>query len=381
MAINHDYLASKVGEAIVQKILSNNNWKQVFSDNLSKIGDFSWPRPDYILYDFNLSQSLAFEFKPPNHSKREYLTGLGQTISYLTKHHYSGIILPNEIEGFKIAEFISQILELDVFDKNFVSVVGYDEKLLESDPINSITLHKKINDIRTGEIINKNLSERYWAWWRDISHFEIFDMLELLDQFRDHSGDIYSNYVWDIFWEKLIEGKTKQWDGSPRQKNDSSKNSEKQNYKIPLFHLNLIEQSEGRITKEGYELLSIGKLYGVESSIFIDYLSKIVLDEGKHLLLIKDLNHYTENASQTQLKDQASYRIGFEEYLVKKNAVGTRKPGRTTTGNKLSYIRDEFKLWNKLNFLKRKTQNQYFFVDEGIKFNWSRITDLLTKDF
>jgi hypothetical protein len=383
MGANHDLLADKAGRAIINKITTREtNWGQVFSSNIKKAGDFGWPRPDYVCYDYDLNQSVAFEFKPPNHSKREYLTGLGQTLSYLQKHHYSGLILPTIVEGINLAEQISSILSLDVFAKNHIAVIGYDERTLEADPNNSIQLFKRIEDERTGEIIESNLSQTYWCWWRDISHFEVFQLLNILDKYSSETGDIYSNYAWPEFWSLMVNRQTKNWEGTPREKtdNDTNRRSEKQNYKIPLFQLGLIEQSEGRLTVEGYKLISIGKIFGLNSSIYIDYLTKLVLIEGKHLILIQDLENFKNQAPASSLDNQEQFRIDFELYLENNNSIGTRKPGRTTTGNKVSYIRDEFKLWNKLGLIK-STGMRYYVSGRGVEFNWSRITDILTKDF
>jgi len=383
MGANHDLLADRAGRAIINKITTReSNWGQVFSSNIKKAGDFGWPRPDYVCYDYDLNQSVAFEFKPPNHSKREYLTGLGQTLSYLQKHHYSGLILPTIVEGINLAEEISSILSLDVFAKHHIAVIGYDERTLEADPNNSIQLFKRIEDERTGEIIESNLSQTYWCWWRDISHNEVFQLLNILDKYSYETGDIYSNYAWPDFWNLMVNGQTKNWEGAPREKtdNDTNRKSEKQNYKIPLFQLGLIEQSEGRLTVEGYKLISIGKIFGLNSSMYIDYLTKLVLIEGKHLILIQDLENFKNQAPSSSLDNQEQFRIDFELYLESNNSIGTRKPGRTTTGNKVSYIRDEFKLWNKLGLIK-STGMRYFVPGRGVEFNWSRITDMLTKDF
>jgi hypothetical protein len=383
MGANHDLLADKAGRAIINKISTREtNWGQVFSSNIKKAGDFGWPRPDYVCYDYDLNQSVAFEFKPPNHSKREYLTGLGQTLSYLQKHHYSGLILPTVVEGINIAEQISSILALDVFARHHIAVIGYDERTLESDPNNSIQLFKRIEDERTGEILASTLSQTYWCWWRDISHYEIFQLLNLLDKYSAETGDIYTNFAWPEFWRLMVAGLTKTWEGVGRVKTDNTTNynSEKQNYKIPLFQLGLIEQSEGRITIEGYKLISIGKIFGLESSIYIDYLTKLVLIDGKHLILIQDLEAFKNIAEPASLASQEQFRIDFEDYLNTNNSIGRRKPGRTTTGNKKSYVRDEFKLWNKLGLIKT-TGMRYFIDGRGIEFNWSRITEILTKDF
>lgn len=385
MGANHDLLADKAGRAIVSKIVGRvDNWGQIFSDNINKAGDFGWPRPDYVCYDFNLDQSIAFEFKPPNHPKREYLTGLGQTLSYLEKHHYSGLILPTIVEGFNIAQHISNILSLDVFARHHIAVIGYNERTLDLDPLNSVQLFKGIEDKRTGEIVSSHLSQTYWCWWRDISHFEIFTLLNILDKYSVMSGDIYSVYAWPEFWAMMIAGQTHNWEGKGRKKKNDDKNyrSEKQNYKIPLFRLGLIEPSEGRLTVEGYKLISLGKIYSVNSSIYIDYLTKLVLIEGKHLILIQDLEEFKNIALPKSFTDQKQFRVDFEQYLNDHNSIGPRKPGRTTTGKKESYIRDEFKLWNKLGLVKNKNNGKDYFVKgRGIEFNWARITEILTKDF
>lgn len=384
MGANHDLLADKAGRAIISKIVNRvDNWGQIFSDNINKAGDFGWPRPDYVCYDYDLDQSIAFEFKPPNHAKREYLTGLGQTLSYLEKHHYSGLILPTIVEGFDIAQHISNILSLDVFARHHIAVIGYNERTLESDPLNSIQLLKSVEDERTGEIVSNDLSQTYWCWWRDISHYEIFTLLNILDKHSNQTGDIYSQYAWPEFWAMMIAGQTRTWEGAGRRKTDNARNraSEKQNYKIPLFQLGLIEPSEGRLTVEGYKLISVGKIYGLDSSLYLDYLTKLVLIEGKHLILIQDLEEFKNIAAAPSLASQDQFRIDFEQYLNDNNSIGRRKPGRTTTGNKVSYIRDEFKLWNKLGLLKTVGTRNYFVNGRGIEFNWSRITEILTKDF
>lgn len=380
MGANHDLLADRAGREIVSKIVNrDDNWGQIFSDNINKVGDFGWPRPDYVCYDQDLQQSIAFEFKPPNHSKREYLTGLGQTIAYLQKHHYSGLILPEKVEGYNIAQHVTDVLSLDVFAKHHITVVGYNEQTLVSNPSSSITLFKAIEDERTGEIINTDVKQSYWCWWRDISHYETFTLLDLLDKNRDKPGDIYTNNVWPIFWQLLINGRTRTWEGNPRNKAGTSENQEKQNYKISPRQLGLFETSEGRLTAEGYKLLSIGKIFGVESSMYFDYFTKMILIDGKHLNLIQDMEQFKKEASPESFTSTNQFTIDFEQFLDENNSIGPRKPGRTTTGMKISYIRDELKLWRKLGLINGTGS----YVNNGkcFEFNWSRITEILTKDF
>ena len=91
----HDASATMYGDAILTKIRNADcDFKQIFSTSIVRTGDWDWPRPDYVCYDEDLKVTYALEFKPPFQSKREYLTGLGQSLAYLQKHMYSGLIVP-----------------------------------------------------------------------------------------------------------------------------------------------------------------------------------------------------------------------------------------------------------------------------------------------
>lgn len=77
-------------------------------------------------------------------------------------------------------------------------------------------------------------------------------------------------------------------------------------------------------------------------------------------------------------KNSQEYRIELEKDLTEHGLIGKRKPSAVTTNAKASYIRDEFKLWNKLGLLVRVNNSRYFFPEQGLKFDWQRITDVLT---
>lgn len=381
----HDDLTNKTSTAILKKIRARDlGWKQIFSESIARIGDFGWPRPDYVCRDYELKQSIAFEFKPPGQSKREYLTGLGQSVAYLQKHHYAGLIIPRMAEGFRIAEYMKELLNISTLKDLPIALIDYDENLVATDPENAISLLKPIVSQRVAVLSAAAQSMTYWGWWRDTSHYEVLQLLELSDKYKNETGDIYSRFVWPEFWRLMIEGKTKQWDGTPRSLSgdaDAPDSSQKQNNKIPLFQLGLWDQADGRLTLEGYKAMSYGRLWGPNSARFLDYLTQLILLKGYHLQLIQDVREFQETvATDDQKSSSAKFKIGVEEYLEKKGAIGPRRPGRTTTDAKGSYLRDEPKLWNKLSLLKTDGAT-YFFVGEGYKFDWGRITDILTKEF
>ncbi len=123
----HDASATLYGDTILSKIRADDPaFRQVFSTSLVRTGDWDWPRPDYVCFDEELKASYALEFKPPFQSKREYLTGLGQSLAYLQKHTYSGLIVPYRADdGFRIAEFISDTLHSPEFSNVATSLYAY----------------------------------------------------------------------------------------------------------------------------------------------------------------------------------------------------------------------------------------------------------------
>ena len=54
----------------------------MFSANVFSTSARVWPLPDFVIVDQDNDTTTAAEFKPPDQTKREYLTGLGQVVAY-----------------------------------------------------------------------------------------------------------------------------------------------------------------------------------------------------------------------------------------------------------------------------------------------------------
>lgn len=370
----HDASATMYGDTILYKIRNaDSNFKQIFSTSLVRTGDWDWPRPDYVCFDEELKASYALEFKPPFQTKREYLTGLGQSLAYLQKHTYSGLIVPYWADdGFCIAEFIADTLRSPEFSNITTSLFAYDYSKCSIDILKPIvTTRAEVASMSKEEV------KTFWCWWRDLSHYELYDLLNLSFIFSDEEGDIYTNHIYPTFYKMMVDKKTRQWDGTPRSKSGSvaSMKSEKQNYKIPLVQLELWSRSEGRLTDFGFKLLEIGKKYGPDSKKFFDSLAYLILFYGRHLDLINLVDKFQKTSkSANASKDHA---VSLENFLSDNGCIGKRKPTAITTDAKGSYMRDEMKLWNKLGLLEAYNNRSYFFPGEGYKFNWERITEVL----
>ena len=103
----------------------------------------------------------------------------------------------------------------------------------------------------------------------------------------------------------------------------------------------------------------------------------MILIDGKHLFLIKDLVRFQTINRSIIPSTSEEFFILFEKFMAEKNILGTRKPSAVTTGAKKSYIRDEPKLWNKLGLFKLETSSRYYIPYKGIDFDYSKILNTL----
>ena len=378
----HDTYSDKIGLQILSGIRNGDKkYKQIFSKDTTRIGWSGWPQPDFMCEDPNLSKSIyALEFKPPNQSKREYLTGLGQSLSYLSDHNYSGLIIPEKTEdNYPIAEFIKNLLTVGEFKDIPISLFAYNENTL-NDPLIDVSTLIEIDKSRSSKLSKKLVghSQRtFWCWWRENSVSEVYDLLNLSKKYSDKDEDIYSKYTWPTFWDMLTNEKTENWEGSARKISRSSETSHKQDYKIPLNQLGLHNPADGRITGLGRKFLSIGDMFGKNSFELRTYLAQLVLINGKHLELIELLEKYQNSIKKFSTSEV--FMKNFDEFLINEGILKpetNRKPKLRKTGAKKTYIRDELKLWRKLGILSDKN----FSKSRGYVFNVSKISKILTFD-
>ena len=378
MSSKHDQMASTACSFLLDNLRAGNSKLcQIFSTNIRRVGFGGWPEPDFVLKDYGLDATFALEFKPPFQTKREYLTGLGQATAYTKTYNYAGLIIPEESEKFLISDYIQQVARQPETLGIPLCVFKYKNEqdlMLKRD--NSLTLIKEISNKRTKFTPLKSFNNEkvFWTWWRDTSPSEIYQLLDLSSQYHDRSSDIYSDFVWPEFWKIIQRGKARDWEGVTRNIKSAEK-SHKQNYKIPLFGLGLIESSSGELSNFGYDLHKIGKLYGPESMYFKDALAKRLLVEGKHLELIQLFIEFQDSCEEAYLSTSSNCFKAFENFLDLRGLIPKRKPGRRTTGKKNAFIRDEPKLWNKLGFLQFHG-SQYFKADKGVKFNLNKLIKL-----
>ena len=118
MVVEHNFMAHKVSALLLHQLRSGKaSWAPPRLSTKSTLwqGIADWPRPDIAFEDITNNSSFAIEFKPPNQPKREYVTGLGQAITYLSDFEFSGLVVPKRTaEGFEISKYLHNILNQEL---------------------------------------------------------------------------------------------------------------------------------------------------------------------------------------------------------------------------------------------------------------------------
>ncbi|HJT35549.1 MAG TPA: hypothetical protein VJ783_26210 [Pirellulales bacterium] len=329
-------------------------------------GVLDWPRPDNAFQDSTTGASLAIEFKPPGHGKSEYVRGLGQALTYLRTFEFAVLVIPRlAADGFEIAQYMAEVLSDDAASRLSVGLFSFDE-----DPNN---LQARITvRLRAEKPPPIPRAERkvFWAYWRDLSPHDLFEILKLLDQ-KDQTFD----EAYPLFWSRFRQrGKARTWEGKPRKRPTPGKrfSSELANDQLSLRHIGLID-SRKRLTSDGYELLRHGKVYGPDSQSFRAALGRHILVDGRHLELIFWVEETQRLISAADKGDSTTFLRRLDEALEQAGII----PRIPAADGKPSFVRDEPKVWNKLGLLVRKSPERYFFEGEGYRFDWRRIISMV----
>ncbi|MFH0817499.1 MAG: hypothetical protein V1909_02585 [Candidatus Micrarchaeota archaeon] len=329
-------------------------------------GVADWPRPDNAFQDSSNGSSLAIEFKPPGHDKGEYVRGLGQAVTYLQNFEMSAMVLPHRAnDGYPIAAYLADLLESKIAPRLPIAVFEY-----AGDP-SQLTVRLALAP-REGKSpsIPKRDKRVFWAYWRDLSQFEIFELLCELDR----PGATYER-AFRKFWSKLrSRGKALNWEQATRKPTSSEAYfySEKINTNLSMRHIGLID-SRGCLTDAGYDLLHHGKIYGPSSISYLMKLGNLILTFGRHLELMLWIEEKQRIVPARHKKDATGFLRVLDRELEKAGIIAEAPKGMA----KATFLRDEPKLWNKLGLLMKSGANSYFFPKEGYRFNWKTCIEMV----
>lgn len=377
----HDILAFSVAQEAIRRIAANQApWNSILSATSYITSSRSWPVPDFVLVDPTSNVTVGAEFKPPQQTKREYLTGLGQAVAYARDFHYGLLILPTIADdGYPIANHVASVLAEPPFANAPVGLLSYDPSSISSGSPN-------FNEARfftvrgTAPSSPASLDTSFFAKWREMSPGEMFLLLSFsYDEQRRPSSQTGTtrDRAFNSLWQAVQTGSVHHWAGGIRNYSDTATNkiAVSKNYRNFLFHIGWTE-SEGSLTKEGLEALHTATLYGSKSQPFIDAIARSLLLDGKHLILF---NAITEFQDQLRVVPDEPAWLSLLEDDLELRGLLKRNPARhaaALANSSRAFLKAEKQLWKNLQLILPRG-SRVFHPSRGFIFNWARITSLL----
>lgn len=370
MAVEHNFMSHKVSAILLHQLRKGKaSWAPPRLSTKSTLwqGFADWPRPDIAFEDSTSNSSFAIEFKPPNQPKREYVTGLGQAITYLSDFEFAGLVVPKRTaDGFEISRYLYDILDRELAELS-LALFEYDRDVSDLNVLRSLTPRTP----PLAKIPNGIGRKVFWGYWRDLSNYDLFTLIRLSDEM---DGQDFSK-IFQNFWTKFAaKGKALTWEGKARKAkkpNSKSLGPERLNAKLAMHHSGLLS-ADGRLTASGHELLRVGKIYAPDSSAFMELLAYRILMDSRHLNLIFWVEEQNRSIEVSNKNKSNQYFSALDKTLVESGVIAPRKHHAA----KMHFIRDEPKLWNKLGLLVRDGSRKYFHKGHGLLFDWRKIVSV-----
>jgi hypothetical protein len=372
---NHDALATAVAQEITRQTLAGvNPWPAVFSAQVHRAGSHGWPVPDFVLMDGTTRVTAAGEFKPPDQTKREYLTGLGQATSYTAGFDYSLLVVPDVAnDGFPIADFLDDVLSQPIAADLPVGLVRYDARRLSTTNV-AFDVLRPLTPRTQGPTQRAAVASSFYAKWREASPMEIALFIEyLFEEGRTIDPNrTVRDRAFDRLWADMTAGRTTHWQGRPRRISNTPvlKAGWAKNYRNFLTHLSWIGP-DGMLTETGLHAHRIVYLYG-PSVVFTDELARAVLEDGKHLVLINAINTIQDDGVPTT---EPAWLTQLEQQLENDGLIA-RNPGRRGARAQRQFLKAEKQLWRNLGLIVPNGA-RVFHPGRGFIFDWDRITALV----
>jgi len=386
----HDVLAFALAGETVRRIRrAEPEWATLFSPNVYATSSRAWPMPDFVIVDSQNDITIAGEFKPPNQSKREYLTGLGQAIAYTRDFHYGLLIVPEVAEDdYYIANHIEDILSQHIANELPVGLLRYNPRTISPSNV-EFDILRSLNPRSGSFTAHASIDQSFWAKWRDISPSELGLFVEYLyDEGRNRPPGITSSgtirdRAFDLLWNDMQAGRTLHWGGQPRSSlAPSTKVAWGKNYRNFVTHIGWC-LSDGKLTEDGLRALRLVHQYGSDSRLFLDLLARAVLMDGKHLVLINAINVFQDEYSKSQsvFPDEQTW-LNEVEIQLDTTGILKRNPGRHAAAvqhSERGFLKAEKTLWRNLELIvpSGPSGGRVYHRGRGFIFDWARITSLL----
>jgi hypothetical protein len=144
-----------------------------------------------------------------------------------------------------------------------------------------------------------------------------------------------------------------------------------------------LTEAEGALTPNGFEAMRLAHQYGPDSQLFLDYMARMILLEGKHLVLINTINEFqdAEYKARGPFPSEEDHLHAVEDHLEAEGLL-ERNPGRhraAVRGSARSFLKAEKALWNNLGIIvpSGRSGGRAYTKGRGFVFNWTRVSSLV----
>jgi len=256
----------------------------------------TFPNPDVrVQYQDN---KIAFvECKPSDAGGREYLTGLGQSLAYLTFADFSYLALPEK--------------EMNEYEQYFwVETIG----LLSVREDMTIQLRREALQSEV-LVAREEPRVRGYGYYRDLRPLEIHAILKAIERERARRRRPNVQQIKDAMWQQVCRMRNIR---SQRQKNAWILN-----ISLLLRDLQVINPNDYSLTEDGFRLLRLGELQ--DKRPFLNQLAKLFLINANYLdivTIIQSLNDkYSGFTSVSQFKNLLAEEIINQKLATKETNV------------------------------------------------------------
>jgi len=334
MSLSHDELAEFLSRVILR------NFRDLFGNVFISSVSMDFPKPDFIYVPYEMRRikiqeierylgqttltgerlplPVSFEVKTPYVYKHEYITGIGQAISYNSIFPLSYLVIPDSnTEGFEVSDFVREIIETNNLS---IGLFSYDME----NPA-EIELVKEASIVRTqARRIKESVKgiRRSYSYWRETMPEEVFEALRISKELERTQEFNVLNEVLTRLWDEVL---------SRRFPRTTRVSSFLLNYKLFLIQ-NALLDATGHLTAIGRHTLALGERFGKESETFREIVTYVLLKYGGHYVLLSKIYEAQRQMDEEQLSSWETWaneivtKLREQDYYISKDDFRTDLP-------------------------------------------------------
>jgi hypothetical protein len=336
-----------------------------------------FPRPDFVYIPYKIGRidvkeieryvgqttlggeplplPVSFEVKTPYVYKHEYITGIGQAISYNSIFPLSYLVVPDyNIEGFEVSEFLKSIIETNNLN---IGLFSYD---LENPAEVELVKRASLFRVEAGRIQSIKGIKRSYSYWRETTPEEAFEALRISKEIEQTTKEVnILDKVMQKLWKEIL---------LKRFQKARKPSSFLLNYKLFLIQ-NALLDATGHLTAIGRHTLSLGERFGKDSETFKEIITYVLLRYGGHYTLLSKIYEEQKEIEEEHLDSWDKWASEIERRLREQNYYISKDDFRVDLPRMLFAYERYF-----CGIVERQ-----FIKGRGILINFPKIVEILDK--